>query len=244
MDELEIGDKRYLSTKRAGKEHKYHSDYIGQLIRAGKVVGKKVGRSWYVEEASLNAYLSGEAEKAAPVIKKTAEVPVPTPEPALAVVAEAEVVLKPEVVAEEKIIEPLPVVTPPPAVVDQKNFNPAPVRRVAIDDGHQIPIKTSNIQVTKQSSLHYIADDAPALPTVQAKKLAITVSEEVPVYESEYLPSVEEVQSNQKIGAFSLATIAVIGIITLSVTAAASVAISFHTTVEEGQVAGAGYTLK
>ncbi len=60
MDELEISGKRYLSSKRAAKEHKYHADYIGQLIRAGKVVGTKVGRAWYVEATSLDEYLANE----------------------------------------------------------------------------------------------------------------------------------------------------------------------------------------
>lgn len=87
MDELEISGKRYISSRRAAKENKYHSDYIGQLIRAGKVVGQKVGRSWYVEVSSLDAYLRGEgvvpqsAELSAPVEKleeeKHEEVPAP-----------------------------------------------------------------------------------------------------------------------------------------------------------------------
>ena len=61
MDELEISGKRYISTRRAAKEHKYHSDYIGQLIRAGKVEGQKVGRSWYVIADSLAEYLGKES---------------------------------------------------------------------------------------------------------------------------------------------------------------------------------------
>ncbi len=57
MDELEISGKRYLSSRRAAKQYNYHSDYIGQLIRAGKVEGTKVGRAWYVEAVSLKTYL-------------------------------------------------------------------------------------------------------------------------------------------------------------------------------------------
>ncbi len=67
MDELEISGKRYLSSKRAAKEHKYHADYIGQLIRAGKVLGTKVGRAWYVEAESLAEYLASESTQTAPV---------------------------------------------------------------------------------------------------------------------------------------------------------------------------------
>jgi len=60
MDELEISGKRYISSKRAAKENRYHVDYIGQLIRAGKITGSKVGRSWYVEVESLDTYLDQE----------------------------------------------------------------------------------------------------------------------------------------------------------------------------------------
>lgn len=63
MDELEISGKRYISSRRAAKENHYHTDYIGQLIRAKKIIGSKVGRAWYVEEESLKAYLNQEAPK-------------------------------------------------------------------------------------------------------------------------------------------------------------------------------------
>lgn len=57
MDELDISGKRYISTRRAARQHGYHSDYMGQLIRSKKVVGQKVGRAWYIEEESLDRYL-------------------------------------------------------------------------------------------------------------------------------------------------------------------------------------------
>ena len=73
MDELEISGKRFISSKRAAKENRYHTDYIGQLIRSGKIVGSKVGRTWYVEAESLAAYLG-----------KEYSAPTPTPTPASA----------------------------------------------------------------------------------------------------------------------------------------------------------------
>jgi hypothetical protein len=60
MDELEISGKRFISSKRAAKENRYHVDYIGQLIRSGKVIGSKVGRTWYVDARSLATYLGKE----------------------------------------------------------------------------------------------------------------------------------------------------------------------------------------
>ncbi len=71
MDELEISGKRYISSVRAAKEHKYHSDYIGQLVRGGKVVGQKVGRAWYVDADSLAEYLGKEVPARGPIVKKT-----------------------------------------------------------------------------------------------------------------------------------------------------------------------------
>lgn len=63
MDEIEISGKRYISSRRAAKENRYHVDYIGQLIRGGKVLGTKVGRTWYVDEESLAGYLDKEYTK-------------------------------------------------------------------------------------------------------------------------------------------------------------------------------------
>ena len=91
MDELEISGKRYISTKRAAREHGYHSDYMGQLIRGKKVAGQKVGRAWYIDEESLNAYL-GKAPMLAPVrivIPAAVEEPVPAPVAVEVPVAEA-----------------------------------------------------------------------------------------------------------------------------------------------------------
>lgn len=59
MDEIELDGKKFISARRAAKEHGYAPDYIGQLIRGGKLVGRKVGRGWFVELSSLEAYFSG-----------------------------------------------------------------------------------------------------------------------------------------------------------------------------------------
>lgn len=45
--------KEYISASRAGEKTSYTSDYIGQLCRSGKVEGKLVGRTWYVDFSSL-----------------------------------------------------------------------------------------------------------------------------------------------------------------------------------------------
>lgn len=53
MDELEIKGRKYISSKRASELTGYAKDYIGQLARAGKIPGTRVGRAWYVEEKTL-----------------------------------------------------------------------------------------------------------------------------------------------------------------------------------------------
>jgi len=88
MDELDISGKRHLSTRRAARENGYHSDYVGQLIRSGKVAGQKIGRAWYVEEESLAAYFGKEPrrleqpeQKVRPEEAKEKEEPILEPEP-------------------------------------------------------------------------------------------------------------------------------------------------------------------
>jgi hypothetical protein len=67
MDELTIGDKIYISSKRAAAITGYAKDYVGQLCREGRVEATLVGRSWYVLETSIRAHRFGsdaEAPKA------------------------------------------------------------------------------------------------------------------------------------------------------------------------------------
>ena len=60
MDELTIGDKIYISSKRAAEITGYAKDYIGQLCREGRVNARLVGRNWYVLEESLRNHRFGE----------------------------------------------------------------------------------------------------------------------------------------------------------------------------------------
>ncbi len=110
MDELDISGKRYISSKRAAKENRYHVDYIGQLIRAGKIIGSKVGRTWYVEVESLDKYLGQEhvpvtnkivAQNYEPQILYKEPAPVPTVEHSVQPVATEHIVI-------QKQIEPTP----------------------------------------------------------------------------------------------------------------------------------------
>jgi len=59
MNEITIGDKIYISSKRAAEITGYAKDYVGQLCREGHVDAKMVGRSWYVYEPSIRTHRFG-----------------------------------------------------------------------------------------------------------------------------------------------------------------------------------------
>lgn len=52
-DELYFDNRKYLSSKYAGKISGYTNDYVARLCRTGKMKGRMVGRTWYVEKDSL-----------------------------------------------------------------------------------------------------------------------------------------------------------------------------------------------
>ncbi len=56
MDELILSGKKYISSKRASEVTGYAKDYVGQLIRGGKIPATRVGRAWYVDEEALKSY--------------------------------------------------------------------------------------------------------------------------------------------------------------------------------------------
>ena len=47
----------YITLKEAADISGYHSDYIGALVRSGKVAGIKKGKNWYVSKKDFDAYL-------------------------------------------------------------------------------------------------------------------------------------------------------------------------------------------
>jgi len=55
-DEIAIGGKQYVSSKRAAELTGYAQDYIGQLARGGDIEAQRVEGLWYVSMDSLNSY--------------------------------------------------------------------------------------------------------------------------------------------------------------------------------------------
>lgn len=60
MDEIVIGEKKYISSKQAAKLTGYAKDYVGQLCREGRVPARLVGRGWYVLETAIQDHRFGD----------------------------------------------------------------------------------------------------------------------------------------------------------------------------------------
>lgn len=58
MDEMVVAQNKYISSKRAARLSGYAQDYIGQLIRMGKLPATKVGRAWFVDELALLSFVN------------------------------------------------------------------------------------------------------------------------------------------------------------------------------------------
>ncbi|RJQ34746.1 hypothetical protein C4556_02015 [Candidatus Parcubacteria bacterium] len=55
-DEINVGGKRYILSRRAAEMSGYSQDYIGQLARGGHIDAQRIGGLWYVEMESLLNY--------------------------------------------------------------------------------------------------------------------------------------------------------------------------------------------
>ena len=64
---MTIKNKKYISLKEAAELSGYSQDYLGQLIRKGKLPGKKVyvNVAWMTTEEDLVAYIKGSRKGAA-----------------------------------------------------------------------------------------------------------------------------------------------------------------------------------
>ena len=55
-DEINVGGKHYILSRRAAEMSAYTQDYIGQLARGGLIDAQRIGGLWYVEMESLLNY--------------------------------------------------------------------------------------------------------------------------------------------------------------------------------------------
>lgn len=249
MDEVEISGKRYISTRLAAKEHKYHADYIGQLVRAKKIVGQKVGRSWYVDVDSTATYFGKEAvriESPAP-IAIVHDVPQPRPvTKVMQVVVEAPAAslsVKEASTPIESYVE----------VVEEKNISFAPVASEifvepepsVVRDSIHIPIRrVSNTISKKNPGLIYMDVDEPALPEI--KKTSKRIKMHVPVSGQDMQEvTVTEYATREGgtgilVPTFSIVTL---GLIAFAIVALSSIMVSSSMVIEAGKAASVGYSL-
>ena len=234
MDELEISGKRYISTRRAAKQYKYHSDYIGQLIRGKKLIGRKVGRSWYVELESLTTYFGKEGVTLPPGEEiATALEEETTPEVKEVETAVAEIKVPEEKKEIEKEIEP-----------GFRDSIHIPVRV------HRPSFETEYKKVN--TTLTYVSDDEPYIPTIQKVSrapLSRTVvmprsaEEAEEVLKKNTQEAVSRPYKRSKIIIPAL-SIAALGAIVFAVVVGSSIFVSSHMVIEAGKAANVGYSLQ
>src|SRR3990167_1240445 len=58
-----LTNKNFISTKVSGELSGYTSDYLARLARSGKVVGKRVGHSWFIDRESLGDFLNQQGDR-------------------------------------------------------------------------------------------------------------------------------------------------------------------------------------
>src|ERR1700733_1738299 len=56
-DELFFEGARYIPAGNAANISNFTRDYIARLAREGKIIGRQIGRQWYVREDSLRAFV-------------------------------------------------------------------------------------------------------------------------------------------------------------------------------------------
>ncbi len=242
MDELEISGKRYISSRRAAKENKYHSDYIGQLIRAGKIIGTKVGRAWYVETGSLARYIDGEVTNSStesqPVSQSTKDNSNNYTEHAIQVLESHDNSREVETAREQEVT-----VTHQDAPEEESQSLLGQVNEI------HIPINTLNRKSYEvafpvhKNTLRYVYDDTPLLPEIHntANKNYPDRSLETQKHTSDVDATVQPVQRRKKSRSVYPTPIFVIGCLVLCIAAALSLFVSQRITIEYGKPASVGY---
>ena len=77
----------FITTKDAGVYSGYTPDYIARLIRSGKIVGQKIGHSWFVNRDSFDQFLADKNKQQ----KDTTPSPAPAPMPVVVPALESEI---------------------------------------------------------------------------------------------------------------------------------------------------------
>lgn len=249
MDELQISGKRFISAKRIARENGYTSDYVGQLIRGGKVVGQKVGRAWYVDAGSFDAYLGGEA-----AVVQIEQVPEPVPQPVTEIVTESPSIEKEETITASPTTMAQELGVVPIANQEMEATAAVPVFEEVDEpkeEAHAIhinvatqPAKVSITEPVKVSGLRYYQEDAPALPEIRSNinvsrmPTEAEVVEEVDRREPEEAFTIYEKRPRQM---FTKMVIAVVAVAVFAGSAWLSSFVSLNLSISEGNTATISY---
>lgn len=254
MDELQISGKRYLSSRRIAKENGYHTDYIGQLIRGGKVKGQKVGRTWYVEAGSFESYLGKEPAAASmpaqpqpienepiastPVVAETVVAPVALEVPHVpAPVSYIEEDIKTETVAESAPEQPVAVKHVVVEVAPQIEQKPVP----------ELSAQEVSVPITRLSSpaigLRYVPEHESLIPEISRNNNVTRVMPKEEVVHAQTKPnSIATARSPRRSGV--MVGFALIGVAVFVFSAVVSRGLTQTINVKADNSASASYTIE
>ncbi len=221
MDELQISGKRFISSRRIAKDNGYTADYVGQLIRAGKVIGQKVGRAWYVDAVSFEQYLGSETKSA---------------------VMEPPVVVEEKIVIPEKIepVEEKEIKSEPKPESKKEGVTKEPVTVAGViaeevkekEVETSVPLRVFRKEVSApKSNLQYYSDDAPLLPRV-----ASTQKEFIPVIAEEI------VEDDAPTRSYSLGGLVVAAVVIFAASAFVLSGLTLDLSSRAGESASAAYS--
>ena len=225
MDELQISGKRFISSRRIARDNGYTSDYIGQLIRGGKVIGQKVGRAWYVDAVSFDTFLGSES------------IPAKLPEEKIPVE------IAPAQLPEEKVLGSAP---PQPDHFLQEVLPPLVVAQKK-EEQHYVPLHVVKAEApaVAPAGLRYYGDDRPSLPEI--REIQIEKSEPWVAYPSEETKSISNdvfaPHVARRIRPVHIAGLAVLGITVFIFSAVVATSVSLNLRIDADNAAAAYYGL-
>ncbi len=222
MDELQISGRRFISSRRIAKDNGYHTDYIGQLIRGGKIKGQKVGRTWYVDAESFDVYLGGEAASA----KLPAEKVLGSASP------------QPDHFPQEVLPVPAPAPVVAEKIIEEKKIEIKKVAQPAVVSARYVPVASGG--------LRYVPDTEPLLPeisSVSVESRTVVTTSALPT-EEKFLPHVEMTATRRPSAARMIGGLAVAGVVIFIFSAVVSSTVFEKINIEAGNPASVRYGIE
>src|SRR3989344_246387 len=250
MDELQISGKRFISSRRIARDNGYTSDYIGQLIRGGKVTGQKVGRAWYVDAVSFSSYLDKEGAPANTAateetfVKENLQVQEPVTEESIVEETVSEPPAPVEKASEPPAPTPAPVEKIPEPVVVMQKEEP-PVHHVPLHiQKKEEPVEQPSEAIEEKNAaggLRYYAEESPSLREIRLDKRESRIEEDS-FQSTEVKDGISAPISAHKSSALPVVALAVAGIAVFIFSAVVSSTVSLNLRIDEGNTAATSYS--